>query len=50
LTEDVPRNAAKARSHLPTRKYAVIIDEAHSSQSGETATDLKGVLGGEVLI
>ncbi|BCU05976.1 type I restriction endonuclease subunit R [Allochromatium tepidum] len=36
-------------SHLPTRKYAVIIDEAHSSQSGETATELKGVLGGEEL-
>jgi len=35
-----------ARGHLPTRKYAVIIDEAHSSQSGETATELKGVLGG----
>src|ERR1019366_4615161 len=25
---------------LPTRSYAVIIDEAHSSQSGETATEL----------
>lgn len=37
------------RSHLPTRKCAVIIDEAHSSQSGETATDLKEVLGGEEL-
>jgi type I restriction enzyme, R subunit len=37
------------RSHLPTRKCAVIIDEAHSSQSGETATDLKEVLGGEAL-
>ncbi len=36
-------------SHLPTRKYAVIIDEAHSSQSGETATELKGVLGGAQL-
>jgi type I restriction enzyme R subunit len=34
---------------LPTRSYAVIIDEAHSSQSGETATELKGVLGGEAL-
>jgi type I restriction enzyme R subunit len=32
---------------LPTRRCAVIIDEAHSSQSGETATELKGVLGGE---
>lgn len=38
-----------SRSHLPTRKYAVIIDEAHSSQSGETATELKGVLGGTEL-
>ena len=36
-------------NHLPTRKCAVIIDEAHSSQSGETATDLKEVLGGEEL-
>jgi len=30
---------------LPKRRYAVIIDEAHSSQGGETAADLKGVLG-----
>jgi len=34
---------------LPTRKCAVIVDEAHSSQSGESATDLKEVLGGEQL-
>ena len=34
---------------LATRRCAVIIDEAHSSQGGETATDLKGVLGGEAL-
>lgn len=26
------------------RRFAVIVDEAHSSQSGETATELKGVL------
>jgi type I restriction enzyme R subunit len=31
---------------LPTRRCAVIIDEAHSSQGGETATELKEVLGG----
>ena len=36
-------------NYLPTKKYAVIIDEAHSSQSGETATELKGVLGGSEL-
>ena len=29
---------------LPARNYAVIIDEAHSSQGGESATDLKGTL------
>ncbi len=34
---------------LPTRSCAVIIDEAHSSQSGETAIELKSVLGGEQL-
>jgi len=34
---------------LPTRRWAVIVDEAHSSQGGETATDLKEVLGGEAL-
>jgi type I restriction enzyme R subunit len=34
---------------LATRRCAVVIDEAHSSQGGETATDLKEVLGGEGL-
>ena len=34
---------------LDTRRCAVIVDEAHSSQGGETATDLKEVLGGEAL-
>lgn len=35
--------------NLPARKYAVIIDEAHSSQSGESATELKGVLAGTAI-
>ena len=34
---------------IPTRRCAVVVDEAHSSQGGETATDLKEVLGGEGL-
>lgn len=38
-----------SKGALRTRKCAVIIDEAHSSQGGETATDLKEVLGGEDL-
>src|SRR5690606_23556221 len=34
---------------LKSGRFAVVIDEAHSSQGGETATDLKEVLGGEDL-
>jgi len=34
---------------LPDRKYAVIVDEAHSSQSGEAATELKGVLAAGII-
>jgi type I restriction enzyme R subunit len=30
---------------LPNRSYAVIVDEAHSSQTGESAKELKKVLG-----
>jgi len=31
---------------LPDRRYAVIVDEAHSGQAGETAAELRGVLAG----
>jgi len=34
---------------LPLRRYAVIIDEAHSSQGGESAAELKGVLAGAAI-
>ena len=33
---------------LPSRKYAVIVDEAHSSQTGDSASALKAVLGASV--
>ncbi|GAB4335806.1 MAG: DEAD/DEAH box helicase family protein [Desulfobulbaceae bacterium] len=46
MAEERGENATGA---LPTRRCAVIVDEAHSSQGGETATDLKEVLGGEEL-
>jgi type I restriction enzyme, R subunit len=46
LAED---RGTKGTGTLVTRGYAVIVDEAHSSQGGETATDLKEVLGGEEL-
>jgi type I restriction enzyme R subunit len=32
---------------LPNRTYAVLVDEAHSSQTGEAAKDLRLALGGE---
>ena len=40
----------KGSGTLQTRRCAVIIDEAHSSQGGEAATELKGVLGGVELL
>jgi type I restriction enzyme R subunit len=33
-------------SELPARRYAVIVDEAHSSQTGEAAAELRRVLSG----
>lgn len=35
----------EAGERLKQRRYAVIVDEAHSSQTGEAAVDLKAVLG-----
>ena len=32
----------------PSRRYAIIVDEAHSSQTGETAHQMKAVLGSRV--
>lgn len=34
---------------LPERKYAIIVDEAHSSQSGESARTMKEVLSAKTL-
>jgi len=36
--------ATEKMGGLKKRRYAVIVDEAHSSQGGETATEMKGVL------
>jgi|RhiMetdeSRZDD1v2_1073273.scaffolds.fasta_scaffold38492_1 type I restriction enzyme, R subunit len=49
LLKMAEERGASGTGMLPTRRCAVIIDEAHSSQGGETATDLKEVLGGEEL-
>ena len=49
LLKMAEERGTKGSGVLPTRRCAVIVDEAHSSQGGETATDLKEVLGGEDL-
>ena len=49
LRKMAEKRGADPTGILPTRRCAVLIDEAHSSQSGETATHLKEVLGGEKL-
>ncbi|RKY34300.1 MAG: type I restriction endonuclease subunit R, partial [Candidatus Omnitrophota bacterium] len=33
------------RTKIANRKYAIIVDEAHSSQTGETSRELKSILG-----
>ena len=37
--------AAKWRKAIGQRRYAVIVDEAHSSQSGESVREMKAILG-----
>lgn len=50
MAEEAGHAGGNGASHtLSTRNVAVIIDEAHSSQGGDAATELKGVLGGEAL-
>ncbi|MBA3421108.1 MAG: type I restriction endonuclease subunit R [Thermoleophilaceae bacterium] len=41
----VLRQLNEEGERLADRRYAVIVDEAHSSQTGESAADLKAVLG-----
>jgi len=44
-TDEEKRQAKEWEAAIAARKYAVIVDEAHSSQSGETARELKAILG-----
>src|SRR5206468_1601354 len=39
------QQAKQWEAAIAARKYAVIVDEAHSSQTGESAKELKAVLG-----
>ena len=44
-TEEEKQQAKEWEAAIAARKYAVIVDEAHSSQTGETARELKAILG-----
>jgi len=44
-TAEQKAEAARWESEIAKRRYAVIVDEAHSSQSGETSRELKAILG-----
>lgn len=44
-TDEEKRQAKEWETAIAARKYAVIVDEAHSSQTGETARELKAILG-----
>ena len=44
-TDDEKTRAAEWEKTIAARSYAVIVDEAHSSQTGETARELKAILG-----
>ena len=44
-SEDEQAQAAEWRQAIAARRYALIVDEAHSSQTGESARELKEVLG-----
>jgi len=44
----VQDDADAYRAKIADRRYAVVVDEAHSSQTGETARELKEILGAGV--
>lgn len=47
-TAEERKKASDWQREIERRKYAVIVDEAHSSQTGETARELKAILGAKV--
>jgi len=43
--EESKTKAKEWEAQIANRKYAIIVDEAHSSQSGESAREMKEILG-----
>ena len=46
-SEEDQQKAKEWAAAIAARRYAVIVDEAHSSQTGETARELKAILGAQ---
>ncbi len=46
--EDAKKAAKEWAERIAKRRYAVIVDEAHSSQTGDTAREMKQLLGANV--
>ena len=44
-TDEEKKKAKEWEAEIAKRRYAIIVDEAHSSQSGDTAVELKAILG-----
>jgi type I restriction enzyme R subunit len=44
-SDEAKEQAKLWEAEIAKRRYAVIVDEAHSSQTGETARELKAILG-----
>jgi len=44
-TDEEKNKAKQWQEAISKRRYAVIVDEAHSSQSGETSKEMKAILG-----
>ena len=44
-SDEEKQQASAWQAAIAARRYAVIVDEAHSSQTGETARELKSILG-----
>ena len=44
-TDEEKKQARNWQEAISKRRYAVIVDEAHSSQSGETSKEMKSILG-----
>jgi len=44
------KKAKEWEEKIANRKYAVVVDEAHSSQTGESIRELKAILGSDIIL